>query len=105
MNDEEKRQFTHMQTDIEHIKISMAGLGNKVDKMYLALMGSDIAKDGGLVGRIEDLEKGVETIKGDIDKIKTEATKSRIYLYLVCVAGGFVLQSAFGYVLSLIFKK
>lgn len=105
MNDEEKRQFTHMQTDIEQIKISMAGLGNKVDKMYLALMGSEIAKDGGLVGRIEDLEKDVHEIKDQLTEIKADASRNRWHVNVMWGASGAVVMALFSLLLSYLFKK
>jgi len=105
MTDEEKRQFTHMQTDIESIKISMTSMGNQVDKMYLALMGSDIAKDGGLVRRIEDLEKNVEEIKTDLTVIKADASKSRWHVNVMWGASGAVAMALFSLLLSYLFKK
>lgn len=105
MTDEEKRQFTHMQTDIEQIKISMADQGNKVHKMYLALMGSEIARDGGLVGRIEDLEKDVHTIKDQLTDIKADANKSRWHVNVMWGASGAVAMALFSLMLSYLFKK
>lgn len=105
MTDEEKRQFTHMQTDIEQIKISMADQGNKVHKMYLALMGSDIARDGGLVGRIEDLEKDAKEIKNSLIEIKADASKNRWHVNVMWGASGAVAMALFSLFLSYIFKK
>lgn len=105
MNDQEKVQFTHMQTDIEQIKISMANQSNKVDKMYLALMGSDIARDGGLVGRIEDLEKGFHEIKDQLIDIKADANKNRWHVNVMWGASGAVIMALFSLFLSYIFKK
>lgn len=105
MNDEEKRQFSHMQTDIEQIKIHMSSLGTKVDKMYLALMGSEIAKDGGLVGRIEDLERDVHDIKEQLTDIKADASKNRWHVNVMWGASGAVIMALFSLFLSYIFKK
>lgn len=105
MNDEEKRQFSHMQTDIEQIKIHMSSLGTKVDKMYLALMGSEIAKDGGLVGRIEDLERDVHDIKDQLTDIKADASKNRWHVNVMWGASGAVIMALFSLFLSYIFKK
>jgi predicted transcriptional regulator len=105
MTDEEKRQFTHMQTDIESIKISMTSMGSQVDKMYLALMGSEIAKDGGLVGRIEDLENDVREIKDQLTDITAEANKSRWHVHVMWGASGAVAMALFSLMLSYLFKK
>jgi hypothetical protein len=105
MTDEEKRQFTHMQTDIQQINVHMTSLGTKVDKMYLALMGSDIAKDGGLVGRIEDLEQNVHEIKEQLTDIKADASKNRWHVNVMWGASGAVAMALFSLFLSYIFKK
>jgi uncharacterized protein (UPF0335 family) len=105
MNDQEKIQFTHMQTDIEQIKISMVDQSNKVHKMYLALMGSDIARDGGLVGRIEDLENDVHEIKEQLTDIKADASKNRWHVNVMWGASGAVIMALFTLLLSYIFKK
>lgn len=105
MNEQEKIQFTHMQTDIEQIKIHMTSLGSKVDKMYLALMGSEIAKDGGLVGRIEDLENDVHEIKEQLTEIKADANKNRWHVNVMWTCAGAVGMALFSLLLSYIFKK
>lgn len=105
MNDQEKIQFTHMGTDIEQIKIHMTSLGSKVDKMYLALMGSEIAKDGGLVGRIEELEQNVHEIKEQLTDIKADASKNRWHVNVMWGASGAVVMALFSLFLSYIFKK
>jgi len=105
MNDQEKVQFTHMQTDIEQIKNNLAGQGVKVDKMYIALMGSEIGLDGGLVGRIRTLEKENEELKEELSQVKTNAVKSDMYLKWIWGLVGAFGSGIFTYVLSLIFKK
>jgi len=105
MTDDEKRQFTHMQVDIEQIKISMADQGNKIDKMYLALMGSEIAKDGGLVGRIEELETNFKEIRQDLIEIKADASKNRWHVNVMWGASGAVVMALFSLLLSYLFKK
>jgi hypothetical protein len=105
MTDEEKRQFTHMQTDIESIKISMTSMGNQVDKMYFALMGNEIAKDGGLVRRIEVLENDVHEIKDQLTGIQADASKSRWHVNVMWGASGAVAMALFSLLLSYLFKK
>lgn len=105
MNEDEKRQFTHMQTDIEQIKQNVTGQGIKVDKMYFALMGSDLANDGGLVGRIKDLEGENKQLREELEKIKTNAIKSDMYLKWIWALVSAFLTGIFMYTLAFVFKK
>lgn len=80
MNDQ---SITQLQTDIKDMK-------GKVDTMFFALMGNEIAKDGGLVGRIETLETVHEKIDERMTKIETTHTKLEVYQKVMWVfAGGF----------------
>jgi hypothetical protein len=105
MNDQEKIQFTHMQTDIESIKLQMTVQGTQLDKMYYAIMGSELARDGGLVGRIEDLEKDAKEIKDTLIEIKADASKNRWHVNVMWGASGAVIMALFSLFLSYIFKK
>ena len=105
MNDQEKIQFTHMQTDIETIKHQMTIQGSQLDKMYYAIMGSELARDGGLVGRIEDLEKDTKDIKDTLIEIKADASKNRWHVNVMWGASGAVIMALFSLFLSYIFKK
>lgn len=105
MNDDEKKQFTVMQSDIEQIKLRMTSLGSQMDKMYFALMGNEIAQDGGLVRRIVDLETDVKEIKEQLIEINADASKNRWHVNVMWGAGGAVIMALFSLFLSYIFKK
>lgn len=105
MNDEEKRQFTTMQNDIEQIKMIVKNQDLKVDKMYYALMGNEIAKDGGLVGRIQTLEKENEELREELEAFKTDKAKSDLYIKWIWALVSGLVSMVFGYVMTLIFKK
>lgn len=94
-----------MQTDIDQIKITVNSLVNKVDQMYFALMGNQIAQDGGLVGRIKELETDVHDIKEQLVEIKADASKSRWHVHVMWGASGAVIMALFSLFLSYIFKK
>lgn len=49
-------------------------LSDKVDKIYVALMGSDIAQDGGIVKRLQHIEKTCEELTKFKDKSKWTAS-------------------------------
>lgn len=91
------QDLLQMQTDIRELK-------EQVGKMYTALMGSDIAKDGGLVGRIIELEKDNDQLKQKIEVLEKEKSRNDIYVRVMWGALGSIATGVLAYVLSLIFK-
>lgn len=94
-------------------------LGEKLERMdetvrdmYYALVGNKVTMDGGLIRRVEDVEKEQDKIWTkieDMEKAQVErdkkVVKSNVYLYLLCVAAGFILYSLAQFVIQLILKK
>lgn len=106
MTETEKIQFGTMQTDIHAVKLELATMGSgvnemavKVDKLYIALIGSDLTKDGGLVGRISELEKQNETLENEIQEIKKKAAKSDMYLHIIWGLVGSIGTAVLAYVM------
>lgn len=91
-----KDKMDKLEKDVGEIK-------GQMNRMYLALMGSDITKDGGMVQRIIDLEIEVATLKNEVQKnkqdMKAELEKDRksripteVYVKILWgVAGGFIV--------------
>lgn len=105
MSPQEHQQFKTMQGDIEQIKQSQVQQGKQMDKIAQALLGNEIGKDGGLVGRIEDLEKELTKTKIELETVKQEAAKSRWHLNIVYLCCGAVAMGILGQILTFIFKK
>jgi hypothetical protein len=91
-------------TELQQLRTDMKDMKGKVDKMFYALMGNEIAKDGGLVGRIEHLETVFEKMEEKVDKLSETNIKMQVYQRIMWTSIGFVAASIFSYVLSLIFK-
>ena len=53
---------------------SLKELNEKVDKIYAALMGNDITQDGGIVKRLQHIEKTCEELTKFKDKSKWTAS-------------------------------
>lgn len=75
------------QKDIVHIK-------QKINQLYVALVGDDISKDGGLVERINELEKLVEIVE-------KRSIRTAMYVKWLWGTGGAVIMAAY----SLFIKK
>ncbi len=98
MTPDERNQFMLMQKDIEHIS-------NKVDELLIALKGSDLSKDGGLIGRIQQLEEENDLLRKEVELIKSSNTKTEMYVKIIWTLVGAFGSGIFMYVLNLIFKK
>ena len=83
--------------DIEQIQTDMKDMKGKVDKMFYALMGNEIAKDGGLVARIEHLETSVENLE-------KASIKLAIYQRIMWTALGATSGIVFTYLVQLLKK-
>lgn len=92
------------QNELLQIRTDMKDMKGKVDEMYNALMGNRITKDGGLVGRIEDLEKSDEKLDGRVSKLEDNHIRLQVYQRIMWTSVGFVAASIFSYILTLIFK-
>lgn len=79
----------------------MKDMKGKVDKMFYALMGNEIAKDGGLVGRIEHLEEAFEKLEGVVQKQAERNIKLEVYQRIMWTAIGGVAMAVFSYVITL----
>jgi hypothetical protein len=105
MSPEEKTQFVSMQKDIHDIKKKVDGMGGNLEKVLGALMGNDLAKDGGLIARITELEEQNEEILKELETIKSDRAKTEWYLKLLWTASGFIAAAIFQFILDHILKK
>ena len=74
----------------------------KVDKMYDALMGNSISKDGGLVKRIEVLEETDYEILEKIASIEKKSIKMEVYQKIMWSCIGGTVGIAFAYLVQTI---
>lgn len=95
----------------------------KVDKMYYALMGNELSKDGGLVQRIielegdnaklevklnlvkEELENKIEELEKEVEEVKVGKAKSEIYLRIIYGLVGVASTAVIGAIVNYIFNK
>jgi hypothetical protein len=94
-----------MQKDIHDIKKKVDGMGTNLEKVLGALMGNDLAKDGGLIARITELEEQNESILKELESLKADRAKKDWYLNLLWTAAGFIAAAIFQFVLEHILKK
>jgi hypothetical protein len=98
MTDEEKKRFISMEKDIHEIKVGMKDIS-------MALLGSPLTKDGGLVKRIIELEGIVEQLEGKINEQEKKTSKLEQYQKIMWTSIGGVGMAIISFVLQFIFKK
>lgn len=89
---------------MEDLKKEITNINSKVDKMYYALMGSDITKDGGLVARVVKGEQKIETLKDEVEEIKKKNAKIEVYQRFIWGAVGSSVTLMFTYVINILIK-
>jgi hypothetical protein len=93
-----KQEMTQLKEEVGEIK-------ETVGDIYSALMGNKLAKDGGLVSRIAELERENELLKVRVEILEKEKGKSDIYVKIIWGAAGVICTAVIGFVLSLIIKR
>jgi proline dehydrogenase len=94
-----------MEHTIAKISEEVHDLKNKINKLYAALLGSELAQDGGLVARIQNLEKVAETIDKKVERVELGNAKTAIYVKIIWLMSGFVLASIMTIILQNTLKK
>lgn len=87
-----------MQKDIHEIK-------QKVDQVFNALLGNQLTQDGGLVGRIMDLEKENSDLRKKIEDIESKGAKSDIKMNIIWAVGGVLAAALLKFFMDYITNK
>ena len=83
----------------------MGEMKSQLNELYLALMGSKITNDGGMVARIIELESEVTVLKREQSAMKADKAKTELYVKIMWGMVGAFASGTFLYILNLIFKK
>ena len=106
MTNEEK--ILQMQKEVHDIGRDMRAIGSKVDEVLIALKGSPLTGDGGLIGRITYLEAQIEAAERKFDievgKIKEANAKSAVYQNILWTCAGAIATGVGLYIIKTILK-
>ena len=83
--------------DIHIIKNSLTKLETRFYSIHTALTGSDITKDGGLIGRIIESEKELAMLTVRVETVERKESQRRLYIRIIYGAVGFLLALAISY--------
>lgn len=90
---------------MESIEIELKKITAKVDKMYFALLGNELTRDGGLVGRINKLEEVTNKLDEDIEALTKKNLVMQVYQRIMWAAIGGTVGLVFSYVVQLFFTS
>jgi hypothetical protein len=75
-------------------------LKGKVDKIYVALLGSELSKDGGLIQRVVDAEAEILVLRRDLEEQKDKESKTALYIKIIWGMAGVIGAGAIEYLIS-----
>lgn len=81
----------NLEHDINAIKNNLSTFGMKLEMVYAALVGNEIAKDGGLVADIVSQQKQILRLKERIEKVEARESKRQLYLNIIWGAVGVII--------------
>jgi hypothetical protein len=90
----------NLDQDITAIKNNLSAFGMKLEMVYAALVGNEIAKDGGLVADIAGQQRQISRLKERIEKVEKNETRKHVYINILWAVAGVVAT----FVLTHIFK-
>ena len=91
------------QGDIREIKRDVTQLTTKINDIHVAFVGSPLAKDGGIMKRIEDLEVGVKENRKAIETFEMNNKERMFYTKWIWGIGGALALALITIVLQYIF--
>lgn len=104
MTTNESTSMEIMRQEVSEVKRDLSEMKNKVNEMYHSLIGNTLAKDGGIIKRLQTVEEKHEELTDRVEDLEKKNDKLEVYQKILWAAGGFVASSLFVYVLQLIFK-
>lgn len=104
-NQESKQDMEHFKKEMTQLHTDLSKMTEKVDEMYFALMGNKLAKDGGLVKRIENLEQNLEEVETNIETLVKKNVGFEVYQKVIWGAVGTIIGLIFSYVIQVMISK
>ena len=103
--DQEQKKVLATQDDIQEIKKEVYEHGKILNEVHMALIGSPLGKDGGIVRRLEQCEIEAEELRRAIDKVALASQKSTTYIRIIWGMGGAIITGACTLIFYLFIKK
>jgi hypothetical protein len=90
--------------DIYDLHAELGELKAQIEQLSVALVGSRIGKDGGLVERINKNETRINELEKKVVSVEKRNDKTDMYVKIIWTLSGSIATGLFMYLLKLIFK-
>ena len=96
MTAEEKEKFTKMEQSVEEIK-------QDISVIKSALVGNELTKDSGLIGKVTTLQAEIDFLKSDLKVLQDDRTRNAVYIKQLSFVTGGLVTALIGGIIKLIF--
>ena len=96
MTTEEKEKFTKMEQSVEEIK-------QDISVIKSALVGNELTKDSGLIGKVTTLQAEIDFLKSDLKVLQDERTRNSVYIKQLSFVTGGLVTALIGGLIKIIF--
>lgn len=96
MSPEEKEKFTKMEQSVEEIK-------QDISVIKSALVGNELTKDSGLIGKVTTLQAEIDFLKSDLKVLQDDRTRNAVYIKQLSFVTGGLVTALIGGLIKIIF--
>ena len=96
MTTEEKEKFTKMEQSVEEIK-------QDISVIKSALVGNELTKDSGLIGKVTTLQAEIDFLKSDLKVLQDERTRNSVYIKQLSFVTGVLVTAFIGRLIKIVF--
>lgn len=97
-NTELRGEFRRLEKTVDEIKETLT-------QVHGALVGNELAGDGGMAKRLRDAESKLEELENRLLTAEKKQIKYNVYIVIMWVCLGAVAMGIFNYIVTLFFKK
>ena len=94
----------NLEQDINAIKNNLSAFGMKLEMVYAALVGNEIAKDGGIVADIMHQSEQLKKLAERVQKVEERESKRQVYVRIIYACVAMIVTLVGTYIFNHLFK-
>ena len=96
MTADENKRLTKMEQSVEEIK-------QDISVIKSALVGNELTKDSGLIGKVTTLQAEIDFLKSDLKVLQDDRTRNAVYIKQLSFVTGGLVTALIGGLIKVIF--